>query len=274
MFRDVMKFEMDTDSKYGVTFFKREIPAGTSYPLHWHDFIEFEIILSGRAKHIYNDREFVLNKGNAYMMCYYDFHELTALTDIVLYSIHFNKSMLHPEIVQFLDYNKFHCHFDKDETNRIVQRMEELVKECNTKIPLQTVVIKNIINELVVAMIRACPQKEIQPAPLPIQQAVAFLNDHFLEKITLDVLAKQLSFSTNYLGMMFKKQMGCTFNEYVNTLRLKYACSLLRSSDMSIKEVADASGYSSIEYFMYAFKKKMLMTPGEYRKAQIPRASL
>lgn len=267
MLRDVMKFEMDTDNKYGVSFFKQEISAGRIYPIHWHDFIELEIILSGCAKHIYNDHEYVLSKGNAYMMCYYDFHELTALTDVVLYSIHFNKSILHPEIVQFLDYNKFHCHFDESETNRIIQRTNELVEECNSQSLFQTVVIKNIINELVVAMIRACPQKEIQPAPLPIQQAVAFLNDHFLEKITLGALAKQLSFSTNYLGMLFKKQMGCTFNEYVNTLRLKYACSLLRSSDISIKEVADASGYSSIEYFMYAFKKKMLMTPGEYRKS-------
>lgn len=78
-----------------------------------------------------------------------------------------------------------------------------------------------------------------------------------------------MNFSANYIGKLFKNQMKCSFNEYVNTLRLKHACSLLHSSNMTIKEIADASGYSSIEYFMYSFKKKMMMTPSEYRNQKI-----
>ena len=115
-------------------------------------------------------------------------------------------------------------------------------------------------------MIRKSSADKIHVAPLPIQQAIAYMNEHFLEKITLEELAEQLSFSTNYLGQLFKNQIGCTFNEYLNTLRLKYACSLLVASDMPVKEVAYISGYSSVEYFMYVFRKKMGMTPGEYRR--------
>ena len=260
-----MKYELDIENEYGVSFYKQEIPAGTAFPLHWHDFIEFEIILSGCAKHIYNDKELVVKEGDAYMMCYYDFHELTAITDVVLYSIHFNKDILASEIAQFLDYNKFSCHFEEVETNQIVQRIDMLVKEMNQKQTFQSLIIRNIVNELVVSMIRNCSKNNMQSTPLPLQRAVAYLNEHFLEKITLEELATQLSFTSNYIGKLFKQELGCSFNEYLNTLRLKYACSLLRSSNMSLKEIANISGYSSIEYFMYAFKKKMMMTPGEYR---------
>ena len=117
-----------------------------------------------------------------------------------------------------------------------------------------------------IAMIRKSSADKMHVAPLPIQRAIAYMNEHFLEKITLEELAEQLSFSTNYLGQLFKNQIGCTFNEYLNTLRLKYASSLLVASDMPVKEVAYISGYSSVEYFMYVFRKKMGMTPGEYRR--------
>ena len=102
--------------------------------------------------------------------------------------------------------------------------------------------------------------------PLPVYQAIAYLNEHFLDKISLAKLASQLSFSPNFPGHLFKTQIGCSFNDYLNTLRLKYACSLLLSSNIPVKEIAYSAGYSSVEYSMYVFKKRMHMTPGEYRR--------
>ena len=268
MVRNLMKYEQAVDFESKMSYYIHDIPAGTTYPLHWHDFIEFEIILSGRAKHIYNDEIFTVGVGSAYMMCYYDFHELTAETDVTLFHMHFDKNVLNPKISQLLDYNKFHCHFDKDETQKILHKINELLDESKSDSPFKFIMMENITNELVIAMIRKCSQKEIQPILLPIQQAVSYLNEHFLEKVTLEELARQISFSPDYLGKLFKQQTGSSFNEYLNMMRLKYACNLLRSSTMSIKEISNASGYRSIEYFMYVFKNKMMMTPGEYRKMQ------
>ena len=259
------RYELDITDEYGFILHERVIPAGTRYPLHWHEFLEFEIIESGTAEHIYNGKTYVVEPGDAYMMCYYDFHEVTAITDVKLYSIHFGKNMLDAEIGQYLDLNKFHCHFEEKEAGQIILRMLELKEETKNCRLFSRQIIENIISEIVIAMIRKSTVTQISAAPLPVQQAIAYLNEHFLEKITLDELACRLSFSPNYLGHLFKTQIGCTFNDYLNTLRLKYACSLLLSSAISVKEIAYISGYSSVEYFMYAFKKKMHMTPGEYR---------
>ena len=265
MIRNLGKYELDITDEDGFILYERFISAGTRYPLHWHEFLEFEIIASGNAEHIYNGETYIVEPGNAYLMCYYDFHELTALTDVKLYSIHFSKNMLDPEISQYLDFNKFHCMFSEEEALKIIRRIQELAVETDKRQSFSKRIIQNIISEIVIAMIRKSTLSEMHTAPLPIQQAIAYLNEHFLEKISLEELAGQLSFSPNYLGYLFKAQIGCTFNDYLNTLRLKYACSLLLSSNISVKEIAYAAGYSSVEYFMYVFKKRMHMTPGEYR---------
>jgi len=244
------------------------IEPGRHIPLHWHDYLEFEFVVLGELKHIYNNQEYTLKPGSACLLCHYDFHELTTTSVVHMYSIHFDKNLLSSELINSLGYNKFHCNFDEEETAIIEQKIKDLLKESEEKLPFYALNIKNSINDIVIAMIRKATNNTISVNPLPIQQAVAYINEHFLEQITLKDLAKRLSFSTNYFGMLFKKQMNCTFNEYLNTLRLKYACNLLSSSDISVKEVSFASGYSSVEYFMYAFKKKMLMTPIEYRNQQ------
>lgn len=265
MINDLKPFDKGFDEKYGFVCFKQVFPAGRTFPLHWHDFIEFEFVVSGKAKHVLNDEEYILKRGSAHILNYYDFHELTILEDIVLYCIHFDINMLSPKILHLLQYKNFRCEFDELETTRITDRILELLAETEATDTLRDIMIKNLINELTIAVIRKSSPAQIEPAPMPIQQAVSYLNEHFSEKITLEKMAQDLSFSANYIGKLFKSQMKCSFNDYLNTLRLKHACHLLTSSNMPIKEIADASGYNSIEYFMYAFKKKMMMTPGEYR---------
>ena len=266
MLQDLKRYAKGFDEKYGFVCFRQEFTAGQMFPLHWHDYIEFEFFVSGRARHVLNEEEYVLQRGSAHILNHFDFHEIQVLEETVIYCMHFDKSMLHPKVVEFLDYNTFHCEFDEEETKKITERILELIAEKEAPDTLRNIMIKNLINELMITMIRKCSPSQLEPAPLPIQQAVSYINEHFYEKITLEKMASELSFSANYIGKLFKNQMKCSFNEYVNTLRLKHACTLLNSSDMSIKEIADASGYSSIEYFMYAFKKKMMITPGEYRK--------
>ena len=265
MINDLKPFDKGFDEKYGFVCFRQVFPAGRTFPLHWHDFIEFEFVVSGKAKHVLNDEEYLLERGSAHILNYYDFHELTMLEDSVLYCIHFDISMLNPKILQFLQYRNFHCIFNEEETIKITDRILELMAEKEATDTLRNIMIKNLINELVITVIRKSSPTQIEPAPLPIQQAVSYLNEHFSEKITLEKVAKELSFSANYIGKLFKSQMKCSFNDYLNTMRLKHACHLLNSTNMPIKEIANVSGYSSVEYFMYSFKNKMMMTPGEYR---------
>ncbi|MBQ7840165.1 MAG: AraC family transcriptional regulator [Lachnospiraceae bacterium] len=266
MIKDLMVYQSDIEEELGFVLLERHIPAGTDFPLHWHDYIEFEIVVSGSARHVYNGNAYTISEGSAYMMSYYDFHGVTALTDLELYSIHFNRNMLHPDLIPFLDFNRFRCRFDPPETDHIVKKLLQLSTESQKAQPFYKILVQNILSEIVVLMIRKCKADTDHATPQPVLQAVAYINDNFQRDLTLTELADHLSFSPNYLGQLFKNQTGRTFNEYLNTLRLKYACRLLSLTDLTVKEVAFTSGYSSVEYFLSVFKKKMMMTPNAYRK--------
>ena len=266
MMRVMGKYSGVPDTKIGHVCFKRELKKGRTITMHWHDYIEIEFIISGKVKHTYNKEESILQAGSAYILGYHDCHEITTLTEVCVYSIHIDQSLLDKEIVDLLSHKNFQYNFNKEELKQILEILQELEHETYNKNTLRNVLIKSLVNELAIRLILKCTPSQIQPLPLPIQKAVFYMNQHFKEDITLDKMAADLSFSANYLGRLFNQQMKCGFNEYLNKLRIKYACDLLAHTTTSVKEIAFASGYNSVAYFMYAFKKNMAMTPGDYRQ--------
>lgn len=265
MFKNLLTYPSGIAQAQNFVLTKHLQPAGTEFPLHWHDYIEFEIILSGTGLHNYNGTSYGIAPGSAYLMSHYDFHGFTALTDITLYNIHFNQSAVHPDLLPHLDIHSFCCQFDQQEQELIFQMLHRLEEETTETKLFSQMIQQNILSEILILMMRKSTKKSSLAAPSPILQSIAYINEHFQHRLTLQELADTLSFSPNYLGHLFKQQTGKTFQDYVNIVRLKYACRLLSATTLTIKEIAFASGYQSPEYFIYAFKKKMFMTPGEYR---------
>lgn len=71
--------------------------------------------------------------------------------------------------------------------------------------------------------------------------------------------------STTYFQKLYKKKFGCTFGQDVMTGRLEHAKHLLLTSHYSVKEIAMLCGYNSETFFMKQFKKKLGITPSQYR---------
>ena len=83
--------------------------------------------------------------------------------------------------------------------------------------------------------------------------------------LALGELAKQLGFSTNYLSLLIKKELGTSFQEYVTQQRIQRAKRLLLSTDMKIYEVALAVGIEDMNYFSYRFKSIVGVSPKSFR---------
>ncbi len=248
---------------------KKKIAAGASFPIHWHDYYEFEIIVSGQARHIHNGTTTVISAGCSHLMCYNDFHSLTAITDMVLYSVHFKKEWVSPKLTEYLEFHTFNCCFTPSETDEIVNTLSKMNEESSRGLPFHDITVRNCMEEILIAFLRKqTTALHHATLPPPIQRAIIYTNEHYRGSITLEELADRLSLSPNYFGQLFKAEVGTTFHKYLNTLRLKFACNLLASSSLSVKEIAFSSGYNSLEYFMYIFKKHLNMTPGQYRADQ------
>ena len=83
--------------------------------------------------------------------------------------------------------------------------------------------------------------------------------------LALGELAKQLGFSTNYLSLLIKKELGMSFQEYVTQQRIQRAKRLLLSTDMKIYEVALSVGIEDMNYFSYRFKSIVGVSPKSFR---------
>ena len=246
---------------------KRHITPST-YPMHWHNFLELEIVISGLMKHSSINQSYTLGPGCAHVLCLHDCHGLSTLEDTVLYCLHINTDLLDGEILEQLRYNSFRCEFTPEEMADIVPKLEFLEKESASELPFQNLMTKSIVTEILIMLLRKSISNETAYAPRPVQKLTAYINTHFTEDVTLDKVAAALSFSPSYLGKLLKRQMGYTFNEYLNIIRLRHACYLLRTTNLPVKEIAFQAGYNSSEYFLYVFKKNLFTTPSEYKKLE------
>ena len=238
-----------------------------AYPMHWHDFLELEIVIAGSMKYASsNNQVYPLGPGSAHILCMHDCHGLSVLENTTLYCIHINPKLLDGEIMEQLRYNSFRCDFTPEEMGFIIPQLEILENEAVSGSAFQELRIKSIVTEILILLLRKATSNETLYTPQPIQKLTAYINIHFKEDLTLDRIATALSFSPSYLGKLLKKQMGYTFNEYLNVIRLKRACYLLKTTNLPVKEIAFQTGYNSSEYFLYVFRKNMLVTPSQYRK--------
>ena len=260
---------LDAHEHGAFNIYERHVPAGKRFPLHWHDYLEFEVLVSGQMRHSRNDRSYLLEAGDAYIICHHDYHELVALCDTTLFCLHIRGDFLSPELLNYVNYNSLQCRFDERELAEVENMLRAVLQETETAQPLGELLVKNTVEDVLIRLIRKAQPGENVYTPLPIQRLIVYVNEHFTESLTLNSVATALSFSADHLGRLMKRQLGCTFNEYLNRLRLKHACRLLRHTNLTVKEVAFESGYASVEHFSYTFKKTLQLTPGEYRRCMV-----
>ncbi|WP_341347330.1 helix-turn-helix domain-containing protein [Paenibacillus sp. FSL H3-0469] len=109
-------------------------------------------------------------------------------------------------------------------------------------------------------------QKE-PPSPSPIVSTIKqYVDEQLHRNITLKQISDSLNFNCAYLGQKFKQQENMSFNEYLLRQRMEKAKLLLETTDMKIYEIADAVGYSEIDWFYKKFREYTGTSANEYRK--------
>lgn len=99
-----------------------------------------------------------------------------------------------------------------------------------------------------------------------IQGCLEYLAQNFNDsELTQEKMARRLHFSAGYFGNMFKQVTGESFVVYLNRLRIHEAQSLLKNSYLKVYEIAEQTGFASVNYFIRVFKQHTQMSPNRYR---------
>lgn len=92
-----------------------------------------------------------------------------------------------------------------------------------------------------------------------------FIEKNYLKQINITQLSDEFHINACYFSQLFRKEMGCTFTDYLAKKRIEYSCKLLNETDLKINEIAEISGFNDYFYYSRVFRKIMKCTPTEYR---------
>ena len=87
--------------------------------------------------------------------------------------------------------------------------------------------------------------------------------------MTLESAARAAGIGKYRASRLFSGRVGCRFNAYLNALRIRYACELLRTTGRPVTEIAHLCGFESQSTFYRAFGAERGISPGDYRESAI-----
>ena len=96
--------------------------------------------------------------------------------------------------------------------------------------------------------------------------AKEYIDHHFSEILSLEIVGNIIGLNASYLSSQFKKEMGISFIDYVNMVRIREAQKLLLRTDDNLNTIAEKVGFSDAKYFSRMFKKETGIKPSDYRK--------
>lgn len=99
-----------------------------------------------------------------------------------------------------------------------------------------------------------------------VHKIILYIQEHFAEDCSLDMIADKFYISRAYLTRVFKSITGFTVKEYLILCRIRNAKTLLQTTNLSITEIAERTGFGNITNFEKNFKNTTSMTPLQYRK--------
>jgi YesN/AraC family two-component response regulator len=101
-----------------------------------------------------------------------------------------------------------------------------------------------------------------------IRKSMAYIHTHFSEPLSREEIAERVGISADYLTDCFRQELGITPIIYIRRYRIRQACELLRNSEQSITQIAQAVGFSDSAHFARTFQRELNMTPRAFRRSK------
>lgn len=277
----------DMDLDPGFIFRIQKCPLTHDYFVHSHDFSELVVILEGSAVHVIEGREYPVTAGQVFLI-----HEDVAHGYRDVNNIQYVNVMFHRD--QLLQLSELKClpgfqalfyiePFYRKEMNfkgmltlepeqlaRVSGMLDSILEEAERKEEGYRLMIRTCFSALVATLSRyySANSGGEENKALRIGEAVTFIEEHFLEPITLDQLAEAAYLSKRQFCRVFARNYQTTPIDYIIRRRLDYSCTLLRDEAVSVQQAAMESGFSDQNYYARQFKKVFRCTPTEYRERQ------
>ncbi len=246
----------------------RKVDIKNEYALHWHNYIEIELVTKGHGSHDLNGKETEAKPGLVYILRPSDFHNLSTREKMELYNISISESVLNPETLERLArYGKgVQTEFNSEELKTASQLAELMYRELRTDLP-DNQILQKLLDCFVIMVLKKIPlfSADDISSDDPINQAITYINMHFIDDPSLNEVSKIAHYNPSHFSTRFKETVGVSYSEYLTDLKIRYSKRLLISTDLKISYVAFKSGFSSQSNFLRMFKAEVGTSPLKFR---------
>lgn len=247
-------------------------------PNHWHEHLEILYLLEGSMEIKCNDKTYWLKKEEMFVINSGDIHYTHSATQTVVLLLQIPYEFLNHGIPKFEEV-VFSEYFpwDKMETQSLKKargnllRMKQLFEIKEDGYPF---LFHSNLNELLYVLYREHAEREMHPVDKNdkginrLKEIITYVEEHYREPISLSDVAEQFALNPEYFCRYFKKNVGFTFLEYVNMVRLPRIYEELISTKDSISKIQERHGFTNDKVFHRMFKKVYGCTPTEARKRE------
>lgn len=248
---------------------------------HFHSTFEVFYLISGKREFFIKDRTIVINEGDVIIISPNILHRTTNTEmpkhERLIVNIHENYiasvNASYKDILQPMFENEYlivKCSlFDKLAIEALGQsiRQEMQEKKMGFEMYAQTLVL-----QMLMICCRHVIKNSIETMESPssmherISEVVRYINNYYMQELSLHLLAEKFYVSPYYLSRFFKEATGFTFVEYLNSVRVKEAKKLLERTSMKVSLIGKKVGFGSVTHFGRVFKSVTRHAPLYYRK--------
>lgn len=257
-------------------------------PCHWHEDIELLRVLSGRMRYYINGQEILLHSGdsvvvNSRQMHFgYDFRR----EECIYHCILFHPSLFTGGQLLVQDYIRpilaeqspeyWHLLSGTELGNQAAVCADQIIQmkeQGRVAYELEAV---GLLHILWAGLWRSAAEGSELNRPhhdpdVEIQKTMAaFICQYYGEKLLLEDIAAAGHVSRSKCCQIFRRFMGQSPIDYLNTYRLKVSRDLLAETTKSVTEIALACGFNHLSYFSRLFLRTYGCTPSEYRTQGTP----
>ena len=237
-------------------------PQLRSVDVHWHDYYELSLVLSGEAEHVVNGEVRAIRPGSAFLLSPADFHSIHSPggRDLTCYNVVIGSELMERQLDALASPALDGLPWLVDDFADSEPDFARLQREFEEPRPGSAQLVEALVACLVVELARRCgiggQAHPASAAESGLRDALLYLDRHFREPITLAEAAAAAHLSPNYFSERFHSHTGSSFQMYLQERRLRFARSLLAATSLSVTEVCHAAGFNNLSHFGRAFRRR------------------
>lgn len=245
------------------------------YPLHWHQNLEFNLVLEGEIRGKINGKPMIARENEIFFVNSGVLHETdaTGCQSMKAVTILLADDLLR-EYCPDLDLWQFEIRKGSSQQDRIAQHIKKCAEIHRKKETYYELELSSELMQICLILLRECRQKKssLQEGMddwkkiRRVKDAISYMEQHYENEISLNQIAQTMGMTPAYFSRFFKMASGQTFHSYLTWIRLRHARQMLLEQEVTVTEIAMNSGFPNVKAFIEAFKKEYGMTPTAYQK--------